>query len=279
MLTSVRLVLNLDGCKMGDVLDFGGNNTNAVQSWRTRWRHYIKTAERNSSSARITAENFIKLGGISKGSSILDLGCGHGRITELLVEKVPLLDIVGIDATRGMLDNFLVKSGANRSKIRLVCADVTRLPFDVGTFDAVVSSRVFQYLADPVLGVREALRVLKPGGFLVISIPNKLNPVKYLGYKGKLYSPFEVRAWFEACGLKDIKHGSMCFFPSSKRWKALASSLEVGEEIPFIKYFGGNVVVKGRKEIQPVPEISPTNPTQATALGSVCKAGSARGRR
>jgi ubiquinone/menaquinone biosynthesis C-methylase UbiE len=197
----------------------------------------------------ITADNFIKMARISKGSRILDLGCGHGRITELLVEKVPLLDIVGVDMTRALLDSFMVKSGSNESKIELMCADIAKLPLDDDGFDAVVSSRVFQYLPDPLLGVREALRVLKPGGLLVISIPNKLNFIKYFTYDRKLYSPFEVRDWFRRCGLENIGYGSMCFFPSSPRWKRLASFLEVASKIPFIKYFGGNVIVKGRKKM------------------------------
>jgi SAM-dependent methyltransferase len=130
-----------------------------------------------------------------------------------------------------------------------VCADATKLPLADDDFDAVVSSRVFQYLPDPLLGVREALRVVKPGGVVVISVPNKLNLIKHLTYKQRLYSPFEVRDWFQMCGLQDIEHGSMCFFPSSVRWNGLASLLEIAGRIPFIKYFGGNVLVKGKKKL------------------------------
>jgi len=223
------------------------SNSNARQIWQTHWPHYIKTSKRHSSSAMITTENFIKLTGISKGSRLLDLGCGHGRITELLVEKVPCLDVVGVDMTRSLLDSFIVRSGANESNIKLICADITKLPLDNDSFDAVVSSRVFQYLPDPLLGVTEAFRVLKPGGVVVISIPNKLNVIRYLTYDQKLHSPFEVRDWFKTCGFEDVEYGSMCFFPSSARLKRLASSLELLRKIPILKYFGGNVLVKGRK--------------------------------
>ena len=235
---------------MSDVEDSAGDGS-AVQCWRTRWYHYIKTSKRDSSSARATAENFIKLARIARGSSILDLGCGHGRITELLVERVPSLELVGVDFTRPMLDTFLVRPGTNECKFELVCADITKLPLDDDSFDAVVSSRAFQYLPDPLCGVREAARVLKPGGRLVVSIPNKLNCIKYFTYDKKLYSPFEVRDWFRRCGLENIEYGSMCFFPSSTRWKRLALLLEVAARIPWIKYLGGNLIVTGEKKIGP----------------------------
>jgi len=226
------------------------SNSNACEVWRSRWPNYIKVSKRRSSSAMLTADNFIKMTGISEGSRILDLGCGHGRITELLVEKVPSLDIVGVDVTRELLDRFIVRSGANESKIKLVCADITKLPLDDDGFDAVVSSRVFQYLPNPLLGIREAVRVLKPGGVVVISIPNKLNVIKYFNYKGRLYSPFQVRDWFNVCGLEEIECGSMCFFPSSVRWVRLAGFLENAGNIPIVKYLGGNVLVKGRKKVR-----------------------------
>src|SRR5438552_19132897 len=219
------------------------SNSNARQRWQSHWSHYIKTSKRHSSSAMITAEHLIKMAGISKGSRILDLGCGHGRITELLVEKVPFLDVVGVDMTQPLLERFIVRSGANDSKIELICADITKLPLDDNSFDAVVSSRVFQYLPNPLSGIREAARVLKPGGRLVVSIPNKLNFVKYFTYDKKLYSPFEVRDWFRRCGLENIEYGSMCFFPSTTRWKRLVLLLEVAARIPCINYLAGNLIV------------------------------------
>ena len=147
------------------------SGSNARQRWQLGWPHYIEISKRHTSSAMVTADNFIKMAGITRGSRILDLGCGHGRITELLVEKVSSLDIVGVDMTRALLDSFIVRSGSNESKIELMCADITKLPLDDDGFDAVVSSRVFQYLPDPLLGVHEAVRVLKPGSRLVVSIP------------------------------------------------------------------------------------------------------------
>ena len=171
-------------------------NGRAVERWCTRWRQYIKTSRRDSSSARTTAENFIKLARIARDSRVVDLGCGHGRITELLVERVPSLQLVGVDFTRPMLDTFLVRPGTNECKIDLVCADITKLPLDDDSFDAVVSSRVFQYLPDPLSGIREAARVGQHG--IVFGMMNRNSPKVVRRRVQQLFgkNPFYVTATF-----------------------------------------------------------------------------------
>lgn len=218
------------------------------ESKRSNWADYAQDSKSRSSSAAATAANFIKSAAIARGSRILDMGCGHGRITELLVQKIPDLDLVGVDMTPQLLDGFAVKSGTNGAKISLMLGDITKLPLEDAKFDVAVSSRVFQFLPDPLAGVREAVRVLKPGGVLVIAIPNKLNPVKYVTYKPRLYSPFQVRGWFATCGLENIECRSICFFPSTTKWRTLASLFEFAGNIPVVKYLGGNVLVRGIKK-------------------------------
>jgi SAM-dependent methyltransferase len=221
---------------------------NAYKKWQSHWSSYIETSKRESSSALITAKNFIKKGAITEGARILDLGCGHGRITELIVNQVPSLEIVGVDMTPQLLDNFIVKEGVNNCKIQLLCTDISKLPFGANEFDAVISSRVFHYLPNPILGVREAYRVVKPGGKVVISMPNKLNIIKYLTYsEAPLYSPFQVREWFRYCSFDRIDYGSMCFSPSMHGWRRLSDFFELSKHIPVIKYMGGNLIVTGGK--------------------------------
>ena len=60
-----------------------------------------------------------------------------------------------------------------------------------------------------------------------------------------------MRDWFRRCGLENIEYGSMCFFPSTTRWKRLVLLLEVAARIPCIKYLGGNLIVTGEKKIGP----------------------------
>jgi len=226
------------------------SNLKQVSSqWQTQWGSgYIALSKMGSASAEITAKNFIRCANIKPMSKILDMGCGHGRVTELLVKHTAGLDVVGIDLTRQLLDSFGIESGTNDCDLMLVEAniEVKCLPFADGEFDAAVSSRVFHYLHDPMACLMEARRVVKVGGVVAISVPNRLNPVKWLTYRrAKLCSPAEVAHWFSACGFHHIAVRTMCFLPSSFSWHGLAYATELAGELPALGMLGGNVLVCG----------------------------------
>ena len=103
--------------------------------------------------------------GLADGMSVLDLGCGPGHFSECVANWLPNARITALDSNTAMLDVARERLG-NRFTFVEARADATRLP--VNAFDFVIARFLFQHLADPVLVAREALRVLKPGGKLVI---------------------------------------------------------------------------------------------------------------
>lgn len=90
---------------------------------------------------------------------VLDVACGAGYGTRLL-------GAVGVDLSKDAL------RAARNETDRLVCSDALRLPFG-GTFDAVVSFETVEHVADPERFVEECRRVLRPGGVLLMSTPNR----------------------------------------------------------------------------------------------------------
>lgn len=221
-----------------------------IRNWEAGWGGgYIEVSKRSSTSAVTTVAQFIRHSGVRPGSRVLDLGCGHGRVTELLVQRIPDLEVTGVDLTWELLDEFLVQPGTNGCRLHLVQAnmDAGGLPFRDEEFDLAISSRVFHYLSHPIACLKEARRVVRPGGSVLISVPNRLNPVKALAYKrARLYSPTEVAAWFSAAGFLEVEAGSMCFFPSLKRGHKLAALCEHLDRLPLLGLLGGNVLVAGR---------------------------------
>ncbi len=119
---------------------------------------------------------------VPSDAMVLDVGAGTGRsISHLLAESRPR-EVVGVDLSHGMLTRAR-ETIANR-RVHLVRADATRLPFPDDTFDTVTSMWMLETLPDPLLAVRELLRVLRPDGLVLTTfstLPAEPNRKKSAG--------------------------------------------------------------------------------------------------
>ena len=99
-------------------------------------------------------------GAVREGSLLLDLACGGGLLAPHVADKGHRH--VGLDLSPTALPL------AREHGVLPVRGDVTRLPFADAVADVVVAGEVLEHVADPPALVREACRVLKPGGTLVL---------------------------------------------------------------------------------------------------------------
>jgi ubiquinone/menaquinone biosynthesis C-methylase UbiE len=98
---------------------------------------------------------------------ILDAGCGNGRYLRLLLKQAdPDAVLVGCDLSAGMLQRAKQRLKSDRPVF--LSADLTRLPYSDGYFDAAVCGWVLEHLPDPLVGLTELARVLRPGGKLLL---------------------------------------------------------------------------------------------------------------
>lgn len=98
---------------------------------------------------------------------LLDIGTGTGRVLELLGDKV--VAAIGIDRSLDMLKVAranVLRAGLRHCQVRH--ADMSRLPFQDGRFDAAVLHMALHYAEDPAAALCEAGRVLRPGGRLIV---------------------------------------------------------------------------------------------------------------
>jgi len=113
----------------------------------------------------------IRAANVKPGERVLDVACGTGDLTELFA-NTPASHVVGGDFTPAMLDVARARlaslSEARRAKVTYTDADATALAFPDQSFDVVSIAFGLRNVTDPAKAIREFVRVLKPGGRLVI---------------------------------------------------------------------------------------------------------------
>ena len=110
---------------------------------------------------RVVAESLLSPQSPVFSPLILDVGTGTGRLGHAVRKASPTSRIVAVDFTEPMLR---IAAGL----LPVAAADALTLPCADGQFDAVISGFVVRNLADVAAGLREQVRVLRPGGRLVV---------------------------------------------------------------------------------------------------------------
>lgn len=175
------------------------------------------------------------------GKTCLDAGCGSGRATRsLLLQSAKR--VCAIDVGPGCVRNTRNRNLDHADRLEVRQASVLDIPYPDATFDFVHCDGVLHHTTDPRKGFSELVRVLKPGGSLVVAVygrgglmnlaiytarlfrhiaPKRLvlalcqaasrNPVTWYAVMDCMYVPIrenyyenEIRTWFQQAGLSDI---------------------------------------------------------------------------
>ncbi|MBI4312967.1 MAG: class I SAM-dependent methyltransferase [Chloroflexi bacterium] len=110
---------------------------------------------------------------LEPGMRLLDCGCGPGTITLGLAEAVAPGEVIGIDVGGAQIE--LAKANAAQKgtqNVRFQVADVTKLPFEDDSFDAVYANALLMWVNEPLGALWEIRRVLRPGGLIGVRDPD-----------------------------------------------------------------------------------------------------------
>lgn len=102
------------------------------------------------------------------GMKVLDIGCGTGLYALDLAARG--VDVTGVDISRPMLERARAKAQDAGLDVRLLEADALQLPFGENSFDAVLSVTALEFMPDLSVALREAFRVSKTGGRVVVGL-------------------------------------------------------------------------------------------------------------
>ena len=135
-------------------------------------------------------------------SLVLDVATGTSRLP-LALCKQPLFhgQIIALDNARRMLHTATEYVHDYRDRITWVWQDAVPLPFDDGTFDVVTCLEALEFMPNTSTALRECLRVLKPGGLLLVS--NRVGSGRWLLF-GKTYSQAGFVSLLQSFGQIDI---------------------------------------------------------------------------
>src|ERR1041384_3056155 len=112
--------------------------------------------------SQLAGETFLDWLAPKSGLRWLDVGCGNGAFTEMIVARCAPSAVEGIDPSEGQL--AYARTGPAAPLARFQVGDAMALPFADGAFDVAVMPLVIFFVPEPAQGVAEMTRVVRPGG-------------------------------------------------------------------------------------------------------------------
>lgn len=156
------------------------SSENVVEAWRESAQYWARHSDMIRLMFMPLTRALIEHAGIHEGQSVLDVAGGSGEPSLTIAEIVgPTGSVTCTDAVQEMVEtarNEAQRRGVTNVQFRQCMADA--LPFPSDSFDVTVCRLGAMFFPDPVAGIREMLRVTKPGGSLALAVWHKseLNP-------------------------------------------------------------------------------------------------------
>jgi SAM-dependent methyltransferase len=205
------------------------------------------------------AQFFVDRGQLAPGCRALELGCGTGVFLERVAASGA--KVSGVDLSSDLILQAREKTG-HLPNVSLVLGNAELLPFRAGQFDVVYGSSMLHHVQLEV-ALREALRVLRPGGRIVFAEPNAINPQLLILFNVHslrerfgvspdelAFSRFRARAALRGAGFVHVTVEPYDFLhPSTPaRWIRTVARLSLlFERLPLVREIAGSLLMCATK--------------------------------
>ena len=153
----------------------------------------------------------IDCGGITAGETVLDVGCGTGGFSAAIA-SASAASVVGVDHARAFIEFARNQHKTQRGRVDWVNGDAEELPFTGGSFDRVILSFVLHQLPEPERAVREAARVTRTGGSVLVRtiapedavgrVPARFFPSMAAADQARMPRVAQIKLWLSDAGLR-----------------------------------------------------------------------------
>lgn len=191
--------------------------------WETRTKKWTEEKLEANLEYKIIKNKLEKR--ISHVTNALEIGCGNGRWLRLLSNNG--IDVYGIDIVKRLVLEL------NRESFKVLVADARRLPFRNDSFDLTFSFGVVEHFEGTETAIYEHIRVTKPGGRIVITVPYLYSPFNIMWIVhhlrrgtfserphsyGKRYAKNQLRKILEPYNIHDLSIDTYLFVPLFRRF-------------------------------------------------------------
>lgn len=182
-----------------------------------------KDYAQNSGAQQGWAEDLMERLRLSGDERILDLGCGDGKVSAALADRVPDGAVLGVDSSADMI-RFARENLASRApRLNFEECDAAALHFE-NEFDVVFSNAALHWVQDHPAVVRGIARALRPGGRILLSMGGEGNVAEVIAATRSLtkepawapyfedafftyafHGPEDYKGWFKGAGLEPVR--------------------------------------------------------------------------
>lgn len=143
------------------------SNHPAYQAWK---KYALNAIERGKEVVEAIAENTSL-----QDKKVLDIGCGEGGTSIAFAKEGALVTAIDIDPAR--IKRTKARAEEHGVEVRAQLGDVNKTDFPDAYFDIIICQDVIEHTLNPELAVDEISRILKDGGYLFLTAPNRLSPL------------------------------------------------------------------------------------------------------